>query len=77
MTALPNFCVHRIVPDVPDVTCEKATPGMKVIYRLAGGRPEVGVIQQVRPRDAFVLYLGDHTAKLTRLSDLTYWDGPS
>jgi len=75
--ALPSGAVHRSVPEMPDITHEMASQGMKVLYQpYPGARPEVGVITQVKERDAFVLYLGDTTPKLTRLSDLTFWDGP-
>lgn len=67
---IPEYCVHR--RSLPGVTHEKATQGMKVIY--AGS--EIGVIQQVFARTAFVLFLGDRTAKSVRLEDLTYWEGP-
>lgn len=74
---LPEFCVHRTVEDLPHVTHEKAQPGMAVVYRPEHGKAEVGIIQQVRPRNAGVLYLGDHTPKMTNLADLHFWEGPT
>jgi hypothetical protein len=74
---IPAFCIHRTpVEGVEGSHIERAEQGMKVIYWPTPHRPEVGVIQQVDARSAFVLYLGDRTAKSTVLDDLTLWEGP-
>lgn len=75
MERLPARCVHRTVPDMPDITHEQATLGMRVVYRPYPGSAELGVIKELRDYTAFVLYLGDTRSKLTNLSDLYFWEG--
>jgi len=53
---------------------ELLTLGMRVGYRpYPGGPPEVGEVVEIRGDSAMVLYVGDRTAKSTRISDLFLW----
>ena len=77
MNDLPPRCIHRKIPDLPHITHELASPGMRVLYSRPGMRQaEPGVIQLVEECTARVLFLGDRVDKLCELNDLTYWPGP-